>query len=152
MQYHNLAEEYYGKKIIKVDCDYTQGFDEEFIMTLEDGTTLCLCHDQDCCKHVVIEYIDIDPKDLVGSTLLSFEEAFKYSTDLYQCGSQWSASHKIQTNTTCATIRWVGESNGYCSESVNLQIIKGPVGFDPDWYIYDQEILPETILDMFLNE
>lgn len=151
MQYHNLAEEHYGKKIIKVDCDYTHGFADVFVMTLEDGTTLRLYHDQDCCETVVIEDIDIDPKDLIGSTLVSFEEASEYDPD-YEYGSQTWTFYKIQTSTTCATIRWLGESNGYYSESVSLEIIRGPVGFDPDWYIYDQEILSETVLDMFLNE
>ena len=135
-----------------MECAYPEGYADELVLTLAGGTSIRFYHEQDCCESVTIEDIDVDPKDLVGSTLLSFEEAFEYSTDLYQCGSQWSAYHKIQTNTTCATIKWIGESNGYCYESVNLQIIKGPVGFDPDWYIYDQEILPETILDMFLNE
>lgn len=129
MQYYNLFEEYYGKKIVYVECAYPNGYADELVVTLEGGTSIRFYHEQDCCECVSIEDIDINLQDLVGSTLVSLEVTSNYDDEPECGGSQTWTFYKIQTDTTCATVRWLGSSNGYYSESVDSEVITTPSGY-----------------------
>lgn len=90
------------------------GSDEITVIT--DGGALRLYHDQDCCESVSVEDVTGDPADLIGKIVVSFEEATADapSTD----GSGTWTFYKIRTTGGDVTIRWLGESSGYYSESV----------------------------------
>ena len=83
-------------------------------------------HDQDCCENVQIEDICGDINDLVGSVILNAEEV---SNDEYE--KEWESTqeyiesftwtfYKFATQKGYVDIRWLGESNGYYSESVEF--------------------------------
>jgi len=78
-------------------------------------------HYQDCCEHVDINDIVGDLQDLVGEPLLIAEEvsgATEPDEEHYE--SYTYTFYKFATRRGYVDVRWLGESNGYYSESVSL--------------------------------
>lgn len=89
-----------------------------------DGSAYVLFHHDDCCESVSIESIVGDLDDLLNSPILHAEEAegetpsdykFQHQPDSYT----WTF-YKLATVKGWVDIRWLGESNGYYSESVTF--------------------------------
>lgn len=95
---------------------------EEIIFTLDDGTKCELYHSQDCCEYVRVEDVIGELDDLVGSPILMAEEVSGESPDGFECGDSctWTF-YKLATIKGYVTIRFLGESNGYYSESVSFR-------------------------------
>lgn len=96
-----------GDDIIEFECD--------------DGV-FTFCHHQDCCEGVSIESIVGDLSDLVGEPLLTAEESTNSDDpprDGYVESFTWTF-YKFSTRKGYVDIRWLGSSNGYYSESVDL--------------------------------
>lgn len=94
---------------------------EEMRFLMEDGTGYLFHHHSNCCEQVGIEDIEGDLTDLIGSPITMAEEinsddapapenAYSYTWTFY----------KFATVKGYVTVRWLGESNGYYSESVNF--------------------------------
>jgi hypothetical protein len=104
-----------------------QGVEIEFTTT--DNDIYKLYHEQDCCESVSIEDIEGNLADLVGHPLLQAEEVsdedyikghkFDYEPESYS----WTF-YKLATIKGYVTIRWLGQSNGYYSESVSFTKIE----------------------------
>ena len=82
-------------------------------------------HAQDCCEHVRIEDIVGDLSDLEGEVLLKAEETSNIFDLLNTAEQEFSESgtwtfYKFATRKGYVDVRWLGESNGYYSESVDL--------------------------------
>ena len=82
-------------------------------------------HSQDCCEHVRIEDIVGDLSDLEGVELLRAEETSNIFDLLNTSEQEFSESgtwtfYKFATRKGYVDVRWLGESNGYYSESVDL--------------------------------
>ena len=108
--------EMYGKTF--VSAKRVGGADsDELVFTTAEGDTMRFFHEQDCCENVSIEDICGDLDDLCGSPMLLAEETTdsKESDD----GSCTWTFYRFRTNKGSVTVRWVGESNGYYSESVD---------------------------------
>lgn len=91
----------------------------------DDGTEWRLMHAQDCCESVTLEDVCGDAADLVGSPIVMAEEV---SSEPEPEGYEWSEydSHtwtfyKFATARGSVTLRWLGTSNGYYSESVSFE-------------------------------
>lgn len=84
-----------------------------------------LVHEQDCCESVLIEDIEGDLNDLIGSEILQSGEIIsrmeENAKDYDSC--TWTF-YKIATVKGYVTIRFFGESNGYYSEEVDLFLSK----------------------------
>ncbi len=96
----------------------------EIIFTLTDGSKYMLYHDQDCCENVRVEDIVGNLDDLVGEPILTAEEA-ESDKDPEGCNKCHDDSctwtfYKLSTRKGYVDIRWLGESNGYYSESVSF--------------------------------
>jgi hypothetical protein len=103
-----------------------------FTSVAQDGETMTFANDkevftflhyQDCCEHVSIEDIVGDLSDLEGEPLLIAEEVSGETPagweDEYHDSHTWTF-YKFATRKGYVDVRWLGESNGYYSESVNL--------------------------------
>jgi hypothetical protein len=86
--------------------------------------TFVFYHEQDCCESVDIYDIVGDLQDLVNTPMLMAEEVQGKSPVDYECSESctWTF-YKFATIKGYVDIRWLGESNGYYSESVNIKFI-----------------------------
>jgi hypothetical protein len=97
---------------------------EKLTFEFTNGERYLFHHEQDCCENVTIESVSGDWSRLYGSPLLRAEE--KQSKDEQIDGKPEYIDSCTWTFYTFATqldtvdVRWLGESNGYYSESVSL--------------------------------
>lgn len=106
----------------KTLTEITKEGDDEIFFKTSDGETYQMYHEQDCCESVWIEDMVGELQDLIGTPLLmAEEETVQIETDW---GSQTSTWYKFASITGYVTIRWVGESNGYYSESVDFKKVE----------------------------
>lgn len=101
--------------------------DSKFVITTKEGD-FKFHHEQDCCENVYIEDVVGDINDLVGNPILLAEEV---SSEDEPAPSKYTESftwtfYKFATIKGYVDIRWLGESNGYYSESVDLKFIPNP--------------------------
>lgn len=96
--------------------------DDEIRFYLADDVYVLMNHHQDCCESVYVEDICGDLEDLVDAQIVHFEERTQDGDD-YSCGSQTWTFYDIQTTRGCVNIRWLGESNGYYSENVDISLV-----------------------------
>lgn len=105
--------------------------DEELVFTTDSGEVYKLYHTQDCCESVIIEDICGDISDLIGSPILEAEEVVSeqnsvphgwQGSGLYDDSFTWTF-YKLGTRNGSVTIRWLGQSNGYYSESVDFGLV-----------------------------
>lgn len=96
----------------------------EMIFASSDGSRWKMFHQQDCCESVSIEDICGDLDDLIGSPILLAEESSSRENPLseYDESFRWTF-YKFATAKGHVTIRWYGSSNGYYSESVDIEKI-----------------------------
>lgn len=87
----------------------------------DNGELFRMLHHQDCCENVRVEEIIGDLDDLIGSPILIAEERTSSANgdpNVWECGT-WTF-YEFATNKGSVTIRWLGTSNGYYSESVDF--------------------------------
>lgn len=97
---------------------------------MSDGSEYQMYHDQDCCESVRIEDVVGDVEDLIG-TPITLAEVVTNPDDAkvpeYPDSYTWTY-YKLATVKGYVDIRWLGESNGYYSESVTfVQTTKGTI-------------------------
>lgn len=89
----------------------------------EDGEKYSMFHSQDCCECVEIEEIVGELDNLIGSPILQAEvstnEDIIDGKPEYPDSWTWTF-YKLATVKGYVTLRWLGESNGYYSESVEF--------------------------------
>lgn len=88
------------------------------IFHFDDGSTISLHHVQDCCEHVRVEDFELQGK--LKGPLLGFEETIK--TTRSDDGTGTWTFYNIRVGTGCLNLRWIGESNGYYSESITVSV------------------------------
>jgi len=104
-----------------------------FTSVTQDGAEMVFANDtekfkflhyQDCCESVYIESIVGELSDLEGEPLLIAEEVSgeipEAKEDEYIDSRTWTF-YKFATRKGYVDVRWFGESNGYYSESVDLE-------------------------------
>ena len=105
-----------GKTLVAVDGG--KPGDVRVVFRCSDGSAYLMYHEQDCCERVEIEDTDGDLQALVGSPLLQAEEGITAEDKGYD-HQTWTFYRMANVN-NYATIRWLGESNGYYSEHVDF--------------------------------
>ena len=109
-----------GKTFTSVTNDNDD--DDRVIFTEENGDQYIFYHIQNCCENVRVRDIVGDLSDLVGSPLLEAEERSNSGHTTY--GSETWTFYKFGTIKGHVNISWIGESNGYYSESVDHIFVK----------------------------
>lgn len=99
--------------------------DDEMRLYLTPDNYVRFYHEQDCCEGVYIEDICGDLDDLVGAEILFAEEV---TGEAPAVDTEWVDSYtwtfyRFQTTKGSVDVRWYGESNGYYSESVDVQVV-----------------------------
>ena len=95
--------------------------DGEMLFVAEDGARFLFAHYQDCCESVDINDIVGDLNDLVGEPLLLAEEVSGYIGPEPEYHESYTYTfYKFATRKGYVDVRWLGESNGYYSEAVDL--------------------------------
>lgn len=111
------------ERVADVNVSMYRNYGNEGIIFTEasTGKRYALTHHQDCCESVNIEDITGDLSDLEGEPLLQAEEAVHSPDrkDYYDESQTWTF-YKFATRKGYVTVRFLGESNGYYSESVDL--------------------------------
>jgi hypothetical protein len=115
-----------GKTIINIEGKVGE---ERIVFFMEDGKKYVMLHHDGCCEYVRVEDIIGDLNDLIGSPLLAAEETTSQepldgvARDEDTDSSFTWTFYKFATIKGYVTIRWLGESNGYYSESVSMEEI-----------------------------
>lgn len=110
-----------GKTISNFEQD-----EHETYITTECGVVLKIYHKQDCCESVSL--YDSDNDDVVGGYVTLAEEVCGESEVDIKDILGWTPDSVtwtfVKINTTKGSIwqRWLGESNGYYSESVDFEV------------------------------
>ena len=103
---------------------FTSIRNEDTELVFENATErFVFFHSQDCCEHVSIEDVCGDLEDLVGEPLLMAEEVSGETPVDFNEAEHESVTwtfYKFATRKGYVDVRWLGESNGYYSESVSL--------------------------------
>ena len=92
----------------------------EAVFYFSDGSVYYMYHNQDCCEQVRIVDICGNWEDLIGLPLYLAQESESEAEDheTYDVGL-WTF-YRFATVKGYLTLRWLGESNGYYSMSVNF--------------------------------
>lgn len=109
-----------GEVLTYIDTDEKN---DEIMLTTASGRKIKIYHDQDCCEEVRIESTDGSWHSLIGKVIV------EASADVKEKGDPPPEYPDSWTRTTLtfrvddATVisRWIGESNGYYSESVHIE-------------------------------
>lgn len=112
-----------GKTLVEINN--TSDF-IKFITT--DGEEYLMSHHQDCCESVYVEDMAGDVNDLLNTPITMAEESCSSDYQPWQeepahsYGESFTWTfYKLATVKGYVTIRWLGESNGYYSESVSFE-------------------------------
>lgn len=107
-----------GKVLSEVAGAHAQS--EEITFRCADGATFRMWHEQDCCEGVSVVEVIGDTNDLIGTPILQAEESTNTDNPPEHADSFLWTFYRLQTIRGSVVIRWLGESNGYYSESVSF--------------------------------
>lgn len=99
--------------------------DDEFLIKTECGLVFKFYHEQDCCEGFWLEEIIGDLNDLLVGPVIMAEEVSN-ANDPIDTQAQYYDSHtwtfyRIATQKGLVVLRFLGESNGYYSESATVR-------------------------------
>jgi hypothetical protein len=123
-----IYDELIGKTFDSVfQGNYKDSWNDSDCLTFkqENGDSYMFYHMQDCCESVYIEDICGDLRDLEGSPILKAEEVSSKNSDCDDFESTTWTFYKFSTIKGLVTVRWLGRSNGYYSESVDFKKNRG---------------------------
>lgn len=111
-----------GEILTHIDVDEDNN---EIMLTTESGRIIKIFHYQDCCESVRIEDTEGNWHTLIGKVITdASEEVFPEGDPPPEYSDSWTRTvltFKVDNSTVIS--RWIGESNGYYSESVNIEDI-----------------------------
>lgn len=109
-----------GKTLARVEGANVGG--QVIVFTTEAGEVFQMDHCQDCCEYVRLEDVEGDVSDLIGSPVTVADVASNVDAPAPQANDCYTWTfYRIATAKGWVVLRWLGESNGYYSESVDFQ-------------------------------
>jgi hypothetical protein len=107
-----------GKTLTSIEKE-----NDYIIFTTDTNEKYKMYHEQDCREGVQIEDIEGDLQKLIGNPILQAEKSTNSTDTFGKIENPYSFTwtfYKLATIKEYVTIRWLGESNGYYSESVDF--------------------------------
>lgn len=108
------------KQIIGLTPAYINQSSDEINMRFTNGASCRWYHDQDCCESVTINDVVGDFGDLLHHPILVAEERTADAAGECCESGTWTF-YAFRSIGGSVDVRWLGESNGYYSESVNFE-------------------------------
>lgn len=98
------------------------------LIVLESGRAVLMSHEQDCCERVaLVEFSGLGPDELVGAVFAKFEisssRRLDYPDDEYSRDWKTDTWVSLLTSRGSTEFRWLGESNGFYSEDVDISVL-----------------------------
>lgn len=113
------------------DTEGLIGQEREVYIRTSENKTYCMFHSQDCCESVYVKKIEGRIESLIGKEILSCkEEVFNegwagFFNDKEDLTDSWTITvYTFQTIDSEVKIIWLGVSNGYYSESVQIEEVE----------------------------
>lgn len=129
IEYFVEFERLKGETFNKIEVTKGEYDDDVILFHCTNGNIYKMYHRFDCCESVNLEDINGDLDDLLNTPILLAEEVTNHENPLEdyhdEYGSFTWTFYKLATVKGYVNIRWYGESNGYYSENVDLDLIKG---------------------------
>lgn len=100
---------------------------KEVHFSCKSGKLFRMYHQQDCCESVELADVVGEVSDLVNGKPVNLAEQVSNDNPSFEnvdAESYTWTFYNIQAGGCIVTLRWLGTSNGYYSESVNFQRIK----------------------------
>jgi len=121
MNYANFFE-LKGKTITSIDGSNSD--DSDTIITTSDGSSYTLTHIQDCCENVRVYGTVGNIDDVLNEEVIDVEDTNPMDNpnapDYKAYDSATWTQFRIVTNKGTFEMWWLGESNGYYSETVSV--------------------------------
>jgi hypothetical protein len=121
MNYANFFE-LKGKTITSIQGSNSD--DSDTIITTSDGSIYTLTHIQDCCEHVRVYGSVGNIDNVLDAEVIAAEDTNPMDNPNAPDYKAWDSAtwtqFRIVTNKGTFEIWWLGESNGYYSESVSV--------------------------------
>ena len=109
-----------GDVLAYVDIDEVNN---QILLTTKNGRTVRVYHHQECCETVRIRDTEGDWHDLIGKVIV--ETSYSQSKDVDPPSGDpesWTLTElKFRVDDSTVINRWIGESNGAYSESVDFE-------------------------------
>lgn len=115
-RYDIEISELVGKKIKAIKG--LKQYSEEVLIDTECGKRYRFWHVQSCCENVALEDFVLDG-NLEGALIVKAKELSSEGTEPESESSTWTF-YTIETDKGELFMRWLGESNGYYSERVDI--------------------------------
>ena len=94
---------------------------EESLLIHLNTHVLEMVHHQDCCETVYLADIVGSFEDLIGYPLLEVSESI-VDAEIDGCESSTASYYNFKTVKANVQLRWIGESNGYYSETIGCYL------------------------------
>ena len=107
-----------GETLAYIDVDPDNN---EILLTTESGRKIMIYHEQDCCEHVCLEGNNGEWTELIGKVLI------ETSQDEERMDGETKTALTFKVSDATVISRWVGTSNGYYSEHVDIKELSNPL-------------------------
>ena len=115
MRYDTDIKDLTDSVVKSIDIDDS---DQRVLITLEDGRSFVIEHHQDCCESV---WIDSGEQDMLKLQNKKIVEANVEYDEHSTCSESGTVTlFKFRTDEDTVVLKWIGESNGYYSETADI--------------------------------
>ena len=106
-----------GEVLDSVDIDREEN---QILLTTRSGRRFVVYHEQDCCETVAISGQDGSFDKLIGKPIVEARDIAVDTSEEAIDSSQTTTILVFRVDDQTVISRWVGDSNGYYSESVDI--------------------------------
>jgi hypothetical protein len=112
-----------GEVLDAVDIDREEN---QILLTTRSGRRFLVYHEQDCCETVAMHWQDGSFDKLIGKPIIEARDIAIDTSEEAIDSSQTTTTLIFRVDDQTVISRWIGDSNGYYSESVDIaELISG---------------------------